>query len=30
MNIVNPSSEQNYLKVTNDGSIFASLGTRIV
>lgn len=23
MNIVNPSSEQNYLKVTNDGSIFA-------
>ena len=30
MNIVNPSSEQNYLKVTNDGSIFASLGARIV
>ena len=30
MNIVNPSSEQNYLKVTNDGSIFASLGERIV
>lgn len=30
MNIVNPSSEQNYLKVTNDGSIFAELGGRIV
>lgn len=30
MNIVNPSSEQNYLKVTNDGSIFAELGERIL
>ena len=30
MNIVNPSSEQNYLKVTNDGSIFAELGGRIL
>lgn len=25
MNIANPSSEQNYLKVTNDGSILQSL-----
>ena len=30
MNIVNPSSEQSYLKVTNDGSIFTELGDRIV
>ena len=30
MNIVNPSSEQNYLKVANDGSIFAEFGDRIV
>lgn len=29
-NINNPSTEQTYLKVTNDGSIFASLGARIV
>ena len=30
MNINNPSSEQTYLKVTNDGSIFSDLGERII
>lgn len=30
MNISNPSTEQTYLKVTNDGSIFANLGERII
>lgn len=30
MNINNPSSEQTYLKVTNDGSIFFDLGERII
>lgn len=30
MNIVNPATEQNYLKVENDGSIFAELGERMV
>ena len=30
MNINNPSSEQTYLKVTNDGSIFSDVGERIV
>lgn len=30
MNINNPSSEQTYLKVTNDGSIFSNLGERII
>lgn len=30
MNINNPSSEQTYLKVTNDGTIFADLGERII
>ena len=30
MNINNPSTEQTYLKVTNDGSIFANLGERII
>ena len=29
MNITNPASEKTYLKVTNDGSIFSSLGERI-
>ena len=29
MNITNPASEKTYLKVTNDGSIFQSLGERI-
>lgn len=29
-NITNPSSEQTYLKCTNDGSIFANVGERIV
>ena len=30
LNINNPSSEQTYLKVTNDGSIFQNLGERII
>ena len=30
MNINNPSSEQTYLKVTNDGTIFSDLGERII
>lgn len=30
MNIVNPTSEKTHLQVTNDGSIFANLGERIV
>lgn len=30
MNIVNPTSEKHHLQVTNDGSIFANLGERIV
>lgn len=30
MNINNPATEQTYLKVTNDGSIFANLGERII
>ena len=30
MNTNNPSSEQTYLKVTNDGSIFSDLGERII
>ncbi len=30
MNINNPTTEKTYLKVTNDGSIFSSLGKRIV
>ena len=30
MNITNPASEKTYLKVTNDGSIFQSLGERII
>lgn len=30
MNINNPSSEQIYLKVTNDGSIFSDIGERII
>ncbi|MDD4458744.1 MAG: phage tail protein [Proteiniphilum sp.] len=30
MNINNPSAEQTYLKVTNDGSIFSDLGERII
>ena len=30
MNIVNPTSEKSHLQVTNDGSIFANLGERIV
>ena len=29
-NITNPASEKTYLKVTNDGSIFQSLGERII
>ena len=29
-NINNPSTEQTYLKVTNDGTIFAELGERIL
>ena len=29
-NINNPSTEQTYLKVTNDGSIFAEFGERIL
>ena len=29
-NINNPSSERTYLKITNDGSIFANLGERII
>lgn len=29
LNISNPSTEKTYLKVTNDGSIFSSLGERI-
>ena len=30
MNITNPTSEKTYLKVTNDGSVFQSLGERII
>lgn len=30
MNINNPSSEQTYLRVTNDGSIFSNIGERII
>lgn len=30
MNISNPATEKTYLKVTNDGSIFANLGARIL
>lgn len=30
MNINNPSSEQTYLRVTNDGSIFSDIGERII
>lgn len=30
MNINNPSSEKTYLKVTNDGTIFANLGARMI
>lgn len=30
MNINNPATEQTYLKVTNDGSIFENLGERII
>lgn len=30
LNITNPSSEQTYLKCTNDGSIFANVGERII
>lgn len=30
MNINNPASEQTYLKVENDGSIFSNLGERII
>ncbi len=30
MNINNPSSEQTYLKVTNDGTMFSDIGERIV
>ena len=29
-NITNPATEQTYLKVTNDGSIFANIGERII
>ena len=30
MNINNPSSEQTYLKVTNDGTMFSDIGERII
>lgn len=30
MNINNPSSEQTYLRVSNDGSIFSNIGERII
>lgn len=30
MNINNPATEQTYLKVTNDGSLFANIGERII
>lgn len=30
MNINNPSTEQTYLRVTNDGSIFSNIGERII
>lgn len=30
MNISDPSTEQTYLKVTNDGSIFSNIGERII
>jgi len=30
MNINNPSSEQTYLRVTNDGTIFSDIGERII
>lgn len=30
LNISNPATEKTYLKVTNDGSIFANLGARII
>ena len=30
MNITNPASEKTYLKVANDGSIFSSLGDRVI
>ena len=30
MNINNPSSEQTYLKVTNDGTMFSEIGERII
>lgn len=30
LNITNPSSEKTYLKCTNDGSIFANVGERII
>lgn len=30
MNINNPSSEQTYLRVSNDGSIFSNIGDRII
>ena len=30
MNINNPSSEQTYLRVTNDGTIFSNIGERII
>ena len=30
LNISNPSTEKTYLKVTNDGSIFADIGERII
>lgn len=29
-NIVNPATEQTYLKVTNDGSIFSNIGERMI
>ena len=30
MNINNPSSEQTYLRVSNDGSMFSNIGERII